>query len=332
MENEILELLARLKEQSDKYRSFNEDRTKLGIVLPILRRLGWNTEDVDEVHPEFSVEHRRVDYALVLEGRPAVFIEVKRPSEDLDNESHEEQLLDYSFRQTVDLAVLTNGLSWSFYLPREGDDWRSRKFYTIDIIEQDEIDASSRLTELLSKANTYSGKALESAKRIFKGKVRKDAIRDTLPDAWNKIVCEPDSLLAELLAETTEKLCGFKPDEVEAAEFIRQHQDRLVLRSLLDPPSESDVKDSIRNEPNEPAYIKKYRDMLKNPNSLPSKIKQYIDEKGSLSYADLKKACVNDFGCKSETSGSIGASLRLLERDGHVRITGWGDNKMISSS
>ncbi len=324
MEGEILELLARIKEQSAKSRSFNEDQTKLAFVLPILRRLGWDTEDVDEVHPEFSVEHRRVDYALVLNGRPAVFIEAKRPSEDLDNKSYEEQLLDYSFRQTVELAVLTNGLSWSFYLPREGDDWRSRKFYTIDIIEQDEIDASSRLTELLSKANTYSGKALESAKRIFKGKVRKDAIRDTLPDAWNKIVGEPDSLLAELLAETTERLCGFKPDEVEAAEFIRQNQDRLVLM-LIDPPP-------VRPPNTEQGYIEKYREMLKNPNSLPSKMKKYINKKGSLSQADLKKACVEYFGCKSETSGSIGASLRVLELDGHVRSTGRGDNKMISSS
>ena len=329
MESEILELLARLKEQSDKHESFNEDRTKLGIVLPILRRLGWNTEDVDEVYPEFSVEHRRVDYALVLEGRPAVFIEAKRPSEDLDNESHEEQLLDYSFRQTVDLAVLTNGLSWSFYLPREGDDWRSRKFYTIDITEQDETDASSRLTELLSKANTCSGKALESAKRIFKGKVRKDAIRDTWPKAWNKIVREPDSLLAELLAETTEKLCGFKPDEAEAAEFIREHQDRLVLMRLDRLPRGDGVKEPVIDEP---GYIEKFRAMLKNPNSLPSKMKKYIDEEGSLSWADLKKACVEHFGCKSETSGSISASLRTLELDRHVRTTGRGDGKMIFSS
>ena len=329
MESGILELLTRLRGQSDKIRLFNEDQTKNGIVLPILRRLGWDTEDVDEVHPEFSVEQRRVDYALVLEGRPAVFIEVKRPSEDLDNESHEEQLLDYSFRQTVDLAVLTNGLSWSFYLPREGDDWRSRKFYTIDIIEQDETDASSRLTELLSKANTYSGEALESAKKIFKGKVRKDAIRDTLPDAWNKIVREPDSLLAELLAETTERLCGFKPDESEAAEFIRQHQDRLVL-TLIDPPP---VKPPDIVEPGvESGYIKKYREMLKNPNSLPSKMKKYIDEAGPLSQADLKKACVEYFGYKSETSGSISASLRVLELDRHVRTTGRGDGKMIFSS
>ena len=74
-----------------------------------------------------------------------------------------------------------------------------------------------------------SAKALESAKRIFKGKVRQDLIRETLPKAWNKIVLEPESLLAEFLAETTERLCGFKPDEAEAAEFIKQHRDRLKL-------------------------------------------------------------------------------------------------------
>lgn len=120
-------------------------------------------------------------------------------------------------------------MTWSFYLPREGGDWRSRKFYTLDITQQHVKDAASRLTELLSKSNTESGKALESAKRIFKSKVRKDLIRETLPKAWNKIVLEPESLLAEFLAETTERLCGFKPDEAEAAEFIRQHRDRLKL-------------------------------------------------------------------------------------------------------
>ena len=231
MGNEMLELLTRLKEQSDKSRSYNEDQAKQGIVLPILRQLGWDTEDVEEVHPEFSIEQDRIDYALVLEGRPAVFIEAKRPSEDLDNESHEKQLLGYSFRQTVDLAILTNGLTWSFYLPREGEDWRSRKFYTLDITQQHVKYASSRLTELLSKSNIESKEALESAKRIFKGKVRKDRIRETLPKAWNKIVLEPDSLLAVLLAETTERLCGFKPTEEAATEFIRQYRDRLKLTS-----------------------------------------------------------------------------------------------------
>ena len=77
MGNGMLALLTRLKEQSDKSRSYNEDQAKQGIVLPILRQLGWDTEDVEEVHPEFSVEQRKVDYALVLEGRPAVFIEAK---------------------------------------------------------------------------------------------------------------------------------------------------------------------------------------------------------------------------------------------------------------
>ena len=70
---------------------------------------------------------------------------------------------------------------------------------------------SSRLTELLSKANTYSGKALESAKRIFKGKVRQDAIRDTLPDAWNKIVGEPDLCSLNFLLKPRKGCAGSSP-------------------------------------------------------------------------------------------------------------------------
>ena len=56
-----------------------------------------------------------------------------------------------------------------------------------------------------------------------------------------------------------------------------------------------------------------------------------IDEKGSLSWADLKEACVEHFGCKSETSGSIGASLRVMEEDGLVNVIGRGNDKKIVS-
>ena len=47
------------------------------------------------------------------------------------------QLLDYSFRQGVELAILTNGKTWWFYLPTKKGDWKARKFYTIDIIQQE---------------------------------------------------------------------------------------------------------------------------------------------------------------------------------------------------
>ncbi|MBI4006165.1 MAG: type I restriction enzyme HsdR N-terminal domain-containing protein, partial [Gammaproteobacteria bacterium] len=107
--------------------SYNEDQAKMAIVQPILRRLGWDIERVDEVFPEFSVENRRVDYALCINGHSEVFIEAKRPAEDLESQNHQEQLLDYSYRQGVKIAVLTNGITWAFYLSMAGVEWKSRK-------------------------------------------------------------------------------------------------------------------------------------------------------------------------------------------------------------
>ncbi len=82
----------------------------------------------------------------------------------------------------------------------------------------------------------------------------------------------------------------------------------------------------------EPEYVAAYRESLKNPDSLPSRMKKYIDENGSLSWNDLKKACVQHLGCRSDTSGSIGASLQVLERDGYVTTTGRAESKMIFST
>lgn len=79
-------------------------------------------------------------------------------------------------------------------------------------------------------------------------------------------------------------------------------------------------------------YIIAYREGYKNPDGLLSRMRRYIDEVGSLSGDDLIKACVQRLGCKSETSGSIGASLKVLELDGYVRTTGRAESKRIFST
>ena len=56
---------------------------------------------------------------------------------------------------------------------------------------------------------------------------------------------------------------------------------------------------------------------------------QYISNAEPLTWGELKKACVKELGCKSESSGSIGASLKALEVGGLVTIDGWGDGKRI---
>lgn len=215
--------------------TFDEAATKQAIILPLLHQLGWNTYNIDEVTPEFIVENRRVDYSLRLNNTNEVFLEVKKPGEDL--ERFQEQLLEYSFRQGVELAVLTNGKTWWFYLPTKKSDWKTRKFYTIDIIQQEPQDVAQRFIELLSKNSVQSGKALQHAESIYKGKQRKKLIEETIPEAWNKIITEPDSLLIDLLSETTENICGFKPDSFEITQFLKKYEGCFLLTPKEEPPA-----------------------------------------------------------------------------------------------
>jgi len=163
-------------------------------------------------------------------------------------------------------------------------------------------------------------------------------IQAALPKAWQKLVEEKDDLLIDLSADQAAALCGYKPDFETVAHFLQASLTFTEQPSSARPrpvePSGSvatPVPTPVSASGVEPEDIRIYRGMLQSPDSLPARIKKYIDEVGSLSWADLKTACVQRLGCKTETSGSIGASLRVLELDGHVRTAGRGENKRISS-
>jgi len=225
MLEELNEFIENLKGNQNLCK-YDEASIKLAVILPILQILGWKIFNTDEVKPEFTIESRRVDYCLRLNDSNKVFVEVKGAGASL--ESHEEQLLDYAFRQGIKLAVLTSGVTWSVYLPMKDVDWKARKFYTIDIIQQESKDAAQKFIDLLSKENIQSGDFLQNAESIYKGRLRKVKIEDTLPQAWIKIVEEPDPILVDLLVETTEKLCGFKPEVDDVKKFLETHQSQTL--------------------------------------------------------------------------------------------------------
>jgi len=217
-----------------KFACCDEAIVKNGVVLPLLELLGWAPFNTEEVTPEYTVGTRRVDYALRVNNTCEFFIEAKKPTEDLEKVEHQEQLLDYSFREGVALAGLTNGITWCFYLPTQKGDWQDRKFYTIDVKQQKTADIVEKLISILSKANVVSGEALKSAEVIYGGRHRKRRIEETMPQAWNKMISEPDTLLVDLLIETTERLCGLKPDEVVVRAFLTSHREQLTVTPSRD--------------------------------------------------------------------------------------------------
>jgi predicted type IV restriction endonuclease len=232
MTEQIISFIEALKKKT-QVSKFDETETKQAMILPILQLLGWNVWDTEEVKPEYPVEGKkaaeggRVDYCLRINKKSEVFLEAKRPGEDL--ERHQEQLLDYSFREGVDLAILSNGIFWWFYLARKKCHWKERKFYAIDIMQQPIEEVAQKLKELLSRNLVQSGEALQNAKSIDELRARQKKINETMPKAWNKIISEGDPRLYDLLTDTTESLCGFRPDDEDVKKILAIYKNNLML-------------------------------------------------------------------------------------------------------
>lgn len=104
----------------------SERSTIRQIVLPVLSALGWdvdNSNGTHEVRDEYQVStlkgSGKVDIALMGQrGQCVCLVEAKSPGENLDN--HVMQLFKYdASNESGTVCVLTDGLEWRLYLPRE---------------------------------------------------------------------------------------------------------------------------------------------------------------------------------------------------------------------
>ena len=155
---------------------FDEAATKQYIVIPILRSLDWHDSNLYtlEVYPEKKVNkdnNEKVDYALQQGETSLVFIECKSWGTSI--EKFQDQICRYAFQAGVEIAVITNGKIWDFYLPdqtstsdRRVIPWEDRIFCSIDLEVQQE--AVSDFQKYLSKSNVEQGIAKANAREAFK--------------------------------------------------------------------------------------------------------------------------------------------------------------------
>jgi hypothetical protein len=198
----------------------NEASVSQGAVLPILQALDWPVFDAQIVCPEYTVEGRRVDFALCHQPRrPAVFIEVKQVGR---SEGADRQLFEYAFHAGVPLAILTTGQEWHFCLPAEQGTYQDRRIYKLDLLEREPKECAGRLIRYLSSERVAAGQSLEAAREDYRSSARTREIHDTLPIAWRRLVEEQDDLLTELIGTKVEEICGYKPDLDTVARFLEE--------------------------------------------------------------------------------------------------------------
>lgn len=212
----------------------NEASVSQGIVLRLLHALSWPAYDTQVVCPEYSLEGRRVDYALCHPpGKPIAFVEVKQIGQSA---GAERQLFEYAFHIGVPLAILTDGQEWNFFLPGEQGDYGERRVYKLDIVERDIVESVSRLNRYLKYDAIVSGAAIEAAREDYRNVARDRQMKATLPKAWAKLVEEEDELLLELVADRVEVLCGYKPDPDTVARFLKDHISLRTPGATTQPP------------------------------------------------------------------------------------------------
>ncbi len=73
----IEKLRGRIDRHGDALRQ-SEALTRYALIDPLLRELGWDTEDPDVVVPEYSSGGGRVDYALCKNGKSVIMLEAKK--------------------------------------------------------------------------------------------------------------------------------------------------------------------------------------------------------------------------------------------------------------
>lgn len=209
------ELLRKICGRLESGSYVNEAAVRIGIIEPILSFLGWDITDPMTVIPEFSSEGRRVDYALcAFPARPTAFIEAKAVGKV---EAADRQLFEYAFHQGVPFAVLTDGRTWSFYLPSAQGSYEDRRLYKLDLQERGADECERIFNRYLSYVRLRNGEAQADAQKDYSSRSNERMASDTLHRAWSELVGEPDPLLIELLVDRTEALCGIRPT-LETAE------------------------------------------------------------------------------------------------------------------
>jgi hypothetical protein len=225
LENRIL--LIRRNQQSF---AGDGQATRQGAVLPLLGRLGWDRDNLDEVRPEFVAGERKVDYALLAGAQPLVFIDVVAGGEELS--AHQGRLLDSASAQGVQLAALTDGIVWWLYLSTEAGSADRQPFLAIDLRNQDSGEIAAGFREFLGKDAVVSGAAATAAMRVHDSTSRDSTIREAIPRAWAALCQSPDEALLAVFAQGVERLCGHRPSHAMLAE----HLARVATSSPKDAP------------------------------------------------------------------------------------------------
>lgn len=95
--------------KSGKLKTYSEEDTIQGFILPLFEVLGWDIRNKEEVSSQDHIKGSgRPDHTFKINGITQFYLESKKLNEDLDNEKFAFQTMNYSWNTGVTYAILTD--------------------------------------------------------------------------------------------------------------------------------------------------------------------------------------------------------------------------------
>lgn len=151
----LSENLSALKERAEDQLDIlnSKEKTENALLLPFFNALGYDAFNVREVEPghvvEVEGEARNVDYAVKIDGAPAMLFQYEEATADLDVFDGDPLFRHFDALDTS-LVVLTNGLTYRFFADLgNGDRVDGRPFFEFDLLdyEPEQITYLRRITK-----------------------------------------------------------------------------------------------------------------------------------------------------------------------------------------
>lgn len=246
---DIEEYVKYASEILDANPQMDEANTKAKLIRDLLELLDWDfATDVELEYPvPMGNQTYKVDYALLLEDTPVVFVEAKGSDSAL-SDKHRKQLQSYLTNQNIDWGLLTNGQTHEIY-QRHIEDGEVA-VDKLGAVEIDELSQKSNLLSALSKQSIKTGEAEQIAQKIVERERAKKELREnkeeiaeevarTVADRVGDSVSkqaenEAKTLVDNLVTELEEEHVSTPNDfwtKVEAETGISKEGDEIVLQA-----------------------------------------------------------------------------------------------------
>lgn len=164
--DELAEYVEQSQSLIDASPQMDEQNTRRKLIEPLLELLGWDMLS-PEVELEYSVQMgvgtKKVDYALMLEGTPVVFVEAKGVDSSI-SDSHRSQLKSYMRQTGVDWGLLTNGVRFELLKRKKGGDRPDE--VSLGTFSLQELTDNIHFLRALSKDSIETGEAERIAENI----------------------------------------------------------------------------------------------------------------------------------------------------------------------